>query len=89
MVAVEPGLRYIIELVIGGDNFGGQVAMIVINGHLLSVLVVKNPGGFGLQEKIFGNKFRHYLFPLFWSVSELAILVCSDYLAVGLRVPRR
>ncbi len=49
MVAVEPGLGYIIEPMVGGDKIGRQVTVIVVNGHSLCVLVVKNPGCFGLQ----------------------------------------
>ncbi len=60
MVAVKPGLREVVEPMVGGDFIRRQVTVIVVDGHFLCVLVVKNSSGFGLQEKIFSYKFRHF-----------------------------
>jgi hypothetical protein len=38
---------------VGGDLVGRQVAVIVIDRHLLCVLMIENLGGFGLKKKIF------------------------------------
>ncbi|MBA7692054.1 hypothetical protein ES703_100612 [subsurface metagenome] len=56
MVAVKPGLRDVIKLMVGGYLVGGEVTVVVIDGHFLGVFVVKSPCGFCLQEKIFCNK---------------------------------
>jgi hypothetical protein len=53
MVAVEPGLGEVAKPMVGGDLLGRQMAVIVIYGHILSVFVIKNLRGFGLQKKIF------------------------------------
>jgi len=56
MVPGEPDLGEILELPVGGDLLGRQVAVIVENGLRRGVLVVEPSRGLGREEEIFVEK---------------------------------
>jgi hypothetical protein len=53
MVACRPHLGYIFEHVVFGNQPRGQMTMVIIDGHLLGIFMIKPAGGFALQQKIF------------------------------------
>ena len=54
MVACQPPPGYVFEQVVFGNESGGQMTVVIINGHLLGVFVIKPASDFALQKKIFG-----------------------------------
>ena len=54
MIAIKPDLGQILELLVYGNVFHRQVAVVVINRHALGIIMVKDFGRFGVQQKIFG-----------------------------------
>ena len=89
VVAVQPGLRKVVELMVRGDQFGGKMAVIVVNGHFRRVLVVESPRRLGLEKKIFGNKLVHsrprFLSAFFWADNP-DILTRTSIVALGVVV---
>jgi fatty acid/phospholipid biosynthesis enzyme len=51
--------------VVGRDLLGGQVAMVVVDGHFGRVLMVERSGGIGLQKEILGQELSVHSTPRF------------------------
>jgi hypothetical protein len=52
MIAVEPGLGEVLELVVGGYLLGWQMAVVVYHRHFPGVVMVEPAGGLGVEEKV-------------------------------------
>jgi hypothetical protein len=56
MVAVEPDAGQVGKPLVGGNLVGGQVTVVVDDGHAGRVFVVEVAGRVGLEQEVFGKK---------------------------------
>ena len=70
MVAVEPGLGEVLELLIFGDLLRRQVTMVVDNRHVARVLVVQRDRSIVLQQKVLCNEDVLHDTPFHWRLKR-------------------
>ena len=73
VVAGQPGLSQVGELLVLVDLLGIEMAVIVEDGHVLGVLIVEAASGFAAEQEVLGNKRFHSSNPFQMK------LECPDY----------
>ena len=72
MVPAEPELRNALEMVIGGNHLGDEVAMVIDNRHLRCVIMIQILCGSCIKQEVFVHELFHCI---------LFLLECFDNLS--------